>query len=212
MRTTDLIEALSADQATPPARLGRGFLWALVLAVVAAAVVFEMTLGVRSDFVQALGTMRFPFKFVLTAAFGAAAATLVLRLSRPGASPRPGLILLGIAVALLAAGVAMELMMMPEQTWAPRMIGRNSMVCMTYIPIISAIPLGLVLAALRRGAPSSPALAGAVAGLLAGAVGATFYAAQCPDDSPLFVAVWYTLAIGVVAGVGAILGSRLLKW
>ncbi len=53
---------------------------------------------------------------------------------------------------------------------------------------------------------------GAAAGLLAGAIGAALYATHCPDDSPLFVATWYTLAIGFVVGLGALAGSRLLRW
>ena len=44
-----------------------------------------------------------------------------------------------------------------------------------------------------------PSLAGAVAGLAAGGVAATLYAAHCTDDSPLFVATWYTLAIAALA-------------
>lgn len=212
MRTSELIDAIAADAATPPARLGRGFAVALGVAVIAAAVVFELTLGVRSDIAAALGTVRFPFKFVLTSAFGVAAAMLALRLATPGASARPGLAMLGLAAALLALGVAADLMVLPASSWKPVMMGRNAMVCLTYVPLISALPLALMLIALRRGAPSSPTLAGAVAGLLAGAVGATFYAAQCPDDSPLFIAVWYTLAVALMTLAGAAVGSRLLKW
>jgi hypothetical protein len=65
---------------------------------------------------------------------------------------------------------------------------------------------------LRQGAPEHPALAGAAAGLFAGAIGAHLYATHCPDDSPLFVAAWYTLAIAFVVGTGALAGSRCLRW
>ncbi|GLK56983.1 hypothetical protein JOD31_003015 [Methylopila capsulata] len=212
MRTSDLIEALAADAATPPARLGRTFAFAFALAVAGAALVFAVKLGPRPDFVDALGTVRFPFKFVVTGAFGAAAALLALRLARPGASVRSGVLALGLAVAVLGAGVLAELAVTPEATWAARLVGHNWLVCLINVPVLSAIPLSALLIALRRGAPASPSLAGAVAGVVAGAIGATFYAAQCPDDSPLFVAVWYTLAIAIVATVGAVVGSRLLRW
>ena len=66
--------------------------------------------------------------------------------------------------------------------------------------------------ALRAGAPASPALAGAMAGLLAAACGATLYAFHCFDDSPLFVATWYTLAALPVVIVGAVAGHRLMRW
>jgi hypothetical protein len=38
------------------------------------------------------------------------------------------------------------------------------------------------------------------------------YALTCPDDSPLFVATWYSIAIAVVAGGAAWVGNRLLRW
>ncbi len=57
-----------------------------------------------------------------------------------------------------------------------------------------------------------PRAASALPELMAGGLGAAFYAAHCPDDSPLFVAVWYTLAIALVTGLGALAGRRLLRW
>ena len=55
-------------------------------------------------------------------------------------------------------------------------------------------------------------MAGAVAGLVAGGVGATLYAMHCTDDSPLFVALWYSLAVALVALAGAAAGRWLLRW
>lgn len=72
--------------------------------------------------------------------------------------------------------------------------------------------LGALLLALRRGAPTSPVRAGAVASLAAGAIGAALYALHCVDDSPLFVLAWYGLAIGIVTAAGAALGRRILAW
>ncbi|MEA2988814.1 MAG: hypothetical protein QOG83_1525, partial [Alphaproteobacteria bacterium] len=46
----------------------------------------------------------------------------------------------------------------------------------------------------------------------AGALGAAIYAAHCPDDSPLFIAAWYSIAIAVVAAVGAAAGRWVLRW
>ncbi len=212
MRTEKLIDALAADAGTPPAKLGRAFWTGVAAAVALCAALFFILLGPREDFSRAMTTMRFDFKFVATIAWGAAAAWLALRLARPGDDAGGAWKALLVAPALLAVAVALELAAMPRETWMPRLIGRHALVCLTYVPILSSLPLVAVLAAMRRGAPSSPARAGAVAGLLAGAVGATFYAAQCSDDSPLFVAVWYPLAIAIVMAVGAAAGSRVLRW
>jgi hypothetical protein len=43
-------------------------------------------------------------------------------------------------------------------------------------------------------------------------VGAALYALSCPDDSPLFVATWYSIAIAVVTAASAYIGSRTLRW
>ena len=51
-----------------------------------------------------------------------------------------------------------------------------------------------------------------VAGLFAGGVAAAIYAAHCPDDSPLFVALWYSLGIAIVALVGGLAGRLALRW
>jgi hypothetical protein len=55
-------------------------------------------------------------------------------------------------------------------------------------------------------------MAGAAAGLLAGGLGAVLYAIHCPDDSPLFVALWYVPAVALVVLAGAAAGSRVLRW
>ena len=50
------------------------------------------------------------------------------------------------------------------------------------------------------------------AGLAAAGVGAALYAANCTDDSPLFVGIWYPLAVAIVAASGAAIGRRWLAW
>jgi hypothetical protein len=84
--------------------------------------------------------------------------------------------------------------------------------CLVAIPAFSIPTLAALLYAMRESAPSNPTLAGAMAGLAAAGIAATYYASNCTDDSPLFVATWYTLAVAVVATAGALIGRRLLRW
>lgn len=92
------------------------------------------------------------------------------------------------------------------------LVGRNAAFCLFFIPVLSLVPLAGLLWALRSGAPESPGLAGAATGLAAGSVAAAIYAWHCPDDSPLFVATWYGLAIVGVAAAGFCIGRRWLRW
>ena len=78
--------------------------------------------------------------------------------------------------------------------------------------LLSIAPFAALLFALSEGAPAKPRLTGAVAGIAAGALAATLYAMHCTDDSPLFVATWYTIGIGIMALAGSVLGERLLRW
>jgi hypothetical protein len=93
-----------------------------------------------------------------------------------------------------------------------RLVGNNSKVCLIAIPLLSLPPLAAALIGLRHGAPARPAVAGAVAGLAAAGLAATLYASHCTDDSPLFVATWYTVATALVTAIGAFIGSRVLRF
>lgn len=212
MKTEDLIRAIATDAGRRPLPLRRSGLMTGALAAAVAGLVFFYLLGPRPDFADALQTMRFAFKFALTLTLAACAFLLLDALLRP-AGPAPArLRWLAIVPLLLAVAVALELLAVPSSEWITRLVGTNSRVCLTFIPLIGAGPLALCLFFLRHGAPTRPALAGAAAGLLAGSLAAFFYAAHCPDDSPLFVATWYTIAILILTGIGALLAPRIARW
>ncbi len=78
---------------------------------------FFSTIGIRSDIMNALETVRFPFKFVVTLALAVTATGLTLRMARPGAPPGPWIWGLAAAPLLLLLGVLAELLVMPEATW-----------------------------------------------------------------------------------------------
>ncbi|ESX31563.1 MULTISPECIES: NrsF family protein [unclassified Mesorhizobium] len=212
MRTEDLIKALDADTSSKAMPLRSAWLMAAAAAAVIAALVFFLTIGPRPDIMTAMHTMRFLAKFVFTIVLAVTAFGLVRALATPGASTARAAAWMLAAPLLVAVAVALELFMVPEPMWSTRMVGSNMMICMGFIPLIGIGPLAVFLWMLRYGAPTRPVLAGAVAGLLAGGLAATFYAAHCFDDSPLFVATWYTLAIAVLAGLGALGGRFFVRW
>ncbi|MDQ0513005.1 NrsF family protein [Ancylobacter amanitiformis] len=212
MKTDDLIRAMAADTGRRSMPMDTAWRLAGVLAFVLAGAVFLVALGPRPDALASLETARFVFKFVVTLALVASAFALVRALARPGGGGGSLLAWLAVPPLLLVVAVALELFAVPASEWMTRLVGVNSQVCLTFIPLIGAAPLGVFLLALRHGAPTRPRLSGAVAGLVAGGLAAAFYAAHCPDDSPLFVATWYSLAIAGLAAVGALAAPLVARW
>ncbi|WDZ79582.1 NrsF family protein (plasmid) [Ensifer adhaerens] len=212
MDTNELIKALAADARRPGLTMNATWRGAAAGALMLAGLVFFMMLGPRPDIATAVETVRFLFKFVVTIALAAAAFATMRVAAWPEAELRRMLPYLGVAPALVLAGVVLELIALPSDAWGTKLIGTNSMLCLTFIPLIGLAPLALFLLALRHGAPSRPSLSGALAGLAAGGIAATFYAAHCPDDSPLFVATWYTIAILGLTLLGAIAARWAIRW
>jgi hypothetical protein len=212
MDTDQLIRSLAADGSHRARPVG----FVLALALLAAAPVsismFFMGLGVRPDVMSAMHNPFFDLKFAVTLTLAISAISLSLHLSRPEASVRGWIWLLMIPAALLIAGISGEMMMPQRLPMMTRLVGSNSRICMTAIPIMSLPLLAAALVGLRHGAPSRPAVAGAIAGMLSAGLAATLYASHCTDDSPLFVATWYTLSTALVTMIGALAGSRLLRF
>lgn len=211
MDTDQLIRTLAADNAR-----ARPVGFVLALALLAAAPVsllmFFTELGVRPDVMTAMRNPFFDLKFAVTLALATSAILVSLHLSRPEASMRGWGWLFMIPVGLLVAGISGEMMMPQRLPMMTRLVGNNSRLCMTAIPLMSLPLLVAALIGLRHGAPTRPAVAGAIAGLLSAGLAATLYASHCTDDSPLFVATWYTIATALVTAIGAMAGSRVLRF
>jgi hypothetical protein len=212
METDQLIRTLAADNAHRARPVGLVLALALLAAAPVSLAMFFAALGLRPDFMTAMHNPFFDLKFLVTLALAISAIAVSLHLSRPEAVPRGWAWLLAIPVGLLVIGIASEMMLPQRLPMMTRLIGSNSRVCMTAIPLLSLPLLAAALIGLRHGAPARPALAGALAGMLSAGLAATLYAAQCTDDSPLFVATWYTIATAMVAAIGALVGSRMLKF
>jgi len=212
MKTDDLIARLAADQPPPRRPAGLSLALATGLAILCAFAAMLLTMGLRPDFTQALGTWRFDMKFVVTLSLAASAFFLLRRAIYPEAFARAPLWIMLVAPALLAAAVAYELSVLPASAWRPALVGSNWVHCLVLVPVFGILPLVLALWAIRQGAPTRPALTGFLAGLLAGGLGAAAYAANCPDDSPLFVMTWYPVGILGLGALGALAGARLLRW
>jgi hypothetical protein len=212
VKTSDFISALAADPVPEPIRLGRRLAAALAIGFVCSVALYCLLLGPRPDVAAASGTMRFWMKFVDSFAFALPTLLLTLRLAYPDAKPRALALWLLAPFILLAAGVVVELLVVPQSEWMSRLMGATAIHCMITIPMLAAPVLAALIVALRPGAPLYPGLTGAIAGAASAGVGALVYASSCPGDSPLFVATWYPIATLICMGVGALAGRWFLAW
>ncbi|MCA1456786.1 DUF1109 domain-containing protein [Bradyrhizobium sp. BRP22] len=212
MDTDQLIRTLAADNTQRERPVGFALMLALLAAAPVSLLMFFTELGVRPDVMTAMRNPFFDLKFAVTIALAASAIAVSLHLSRPEASLRGFGLWLLVPAGLLVAGISGEMMMPQRAPMMTRLVGNNSRACLISIPLMSLPMLAGALLGLRHGAPARPAVAGAIAGLVAAGLAATLYASHCTDDSPLFVATWYTLGTIVVAAIGALIGSKVLRY
>lgn len=168
--------------------------------------------GPRPDLDIATVTPSFWAKAAFTLALGAAGVFALVRLARPeGAAPGAAVAVVAVVSAMgMAAGLQFALA--PPSLRMPLLLGSTWATCPWLIMMLSVPVLSGSLWALRAMAPTRLRLAGAFAGLTSGALSALVYAISCDEVGLPFVFVWYGLAIAVVTIVGALLGSRLLRW
>ncbi|HEY3797019.1 MAG TPA: DUF1109 domain-containing protein [Caulobacteraceae bacterium] len=212
MKTADLIQALSAD-ATPVRRApvapwlaGAGLAGAAI-----ALAVLAMWLGFR-PLHAAMRLPSFWMKAGYTLLLALAGLVATSRLGHPGARIGAALALAALPIAALAMMAMHETMRAPPAAMPALWLGQTWAICPVRILLLSLPAFALALWALRRAAPTRLALAGAAAGLFAGAAGATVYGLYCQEHTAAFVVLWYTLGIGLVGALGALAGPRFLRW
>ena len=203
----DLAREAGSQPARTPASLERRLLLMAVLSLATAACLVVLVCGVRPNLTETLLTKPFLQKVLSMLALACGSWLLVRDAAFPGGPRfRIGAILPAVIVLLLGAVTdASGLSLMGRSS-------RSVPVCVSTIFLISLPALAMLMSTLRIGAPTRPRLAGATAGLLAGALGAAAYALTCRNDAGGFVAIWYTSAVLLVMAAGATLGKRALAW
>lgn len=211
MKTETLIELLAREAGPAPRHLARKRLArALAAGAFASTALALMLFG---PLPAAFWATPAPwFKLAYAGALTLTAGHLASRLSHPGASAKAGWRTLGAVVFIMAAVGLAALALAPPEERATALLGNSWQSCPWRVLGLSLPALVASLWALRGLAPTSPVAAGLAAGLLAGSVGALGYSLVCPEPSPTFVALWYSLGIVLAGALGAGLGARTLRW
>lgn len=206
MKTEDLIARLSADlpDARPNPVLSDRSVMLLALPLALATIALSVVMyGIRVDG-PANGLLGLTIWSVL-AVFGLYTFKRI-RLPDSLAWPTVRAPVLAFVMLLLVLAVLSR--------WTSESVFRLDYLvhCLQTIGLLACLPFVGFSVLMRRGAPASPVLAGALSGLAAGAIGALAYSVSCPIDDPLASLVTHGLTVLALTGVGALIGWRLYAW
>lgn len=213
MRTDDWIDALATGlEPVPAGQPARRLTVALALGTVLAVLAVVLGYGVRPDWADALQQPVMWLKLGFPGLLAAAAAVVLWRLSVPGRLPG-ALAWAWLPLTLAMSGLGLWVLMRAEASQRNMLwMGQTWGSCTLSIAAVSVPVLAALLLAVRTLAPTQLRWAGAMAGVLSGASGTLAYAIHCPEMAVPFLALWNTLAIALMALLGAWLGPRTLRW
>jgi len=215
MKTDQLIDMLSTnlEPIKNGGQVGKAFAIALVIGGAASFCLMLATVGMRTaasdGFHPAFLVLKLLFMLVLIAV----GTALLAQLIRPGQDGRRLYKVVFLPVLFVGLIGVVTLAFQPSSAaWGRMILGTQWATCVLCIPLFAIIPFAALIWALRKGAPTNLTRTGAIAGLVAGALGAVAYAFHCPDDSLPFIAIWYGAMVMLCAWIGARLGPWLLRW
>lgn len=212
MNTHELIAMLASDPRADAAAADRRFFTRLAPGPVLALLLMLLVLGPRPDLAAAMALPMFWVKLALPASIALAAWLLLRRLGLPGARLGRSPVAAAVPLLLVWSAGAAVLWNAPAGERLGLLLGQTWVQCPVSITLLALPALAFALWALRGMAPTRLPLAGAAAGLFAGAAAAFAYAFHCPELEAPFLAVWYALGMLIPAALGALLGRRMLHW
>jgi hypothetical protein len=209
----DLIDRLVADLAPTPAHAAaRRLATGIGAGLIVSAILMLAWLGPRPDMMPAMGTAAFWIKFAFTLLLALAGIAAASRMARPAGMATPPVMVTGAVFAVIVVLALAQFTGTPAADHPALLLGGSALVCPWYIMALALPVLAGAFWAMRGLAPTRLTLAGAMAGLAAGAVGAFVYSFHCTESAVPFVAIWYTLGIAGATLLGSLLGRLTLRW
>jgi hypothetical protein len=213
MKTDELISMLATGVEPVDRYLAaKRFGGALTFGAMGALAIVIFGYGVRRDIAILLDAPLFWAKLAWPTCLAVAALAATVRLGRPGRVIGGWWVGLATPLALVWLAALLALWLAPPGTREHLVMGRTWRACSFNIALISVPAFAAALWATRALAPTRLRLTGAVAGLIAGTIGALAYCLRCPEMSVPFWATWYLIGMSIPTAAGALLGPTLLRW
>lgn len=212
MMQNDFDIAALVDDLRPSKPVKTGAMLALSGMIMCAALIAVIAIaGARADLIAGVPGPMLLIRTGILALLGFGTAVSVLAMAKPSVGRSHSGWKTAIAAAMIfpVGGVIAAATGDTAYASAPVTAG---MECLFYSLVGgSAIAVPMVLA-LRKGAPVSPPRAGWLVGVAAGGLGALAYNFHCPFDSLTYIGLYYTVAVGVCAGLGRLIVPGLIRW
>ena len=213
MKTGDLIFRLTNDLVpVEPNAVSKRLNRALMVGVTASTALLVVLYGIRSDMPELILTPMFWVRLAFPLATIATAMKLAERLARPGAPLKLAWFAVTLPFITMLLVAAFIVLSTPLGYRLQLIVGTTWRVTTANIVLLSLPSLAAVMRAMKGLAPTRLTLAGAGAGLLAGAQGLLVYSLYCSEMSVPFWGVWYVLGIIITAGIGALFAPLYLRW
>ncbi len=208
----DFIDALVGDLRPVRAmRARRG----LFLALAAMAVTIALTialLGLRPDVAAGNFQPLFLFANGLLLAVGLGSAFAAVRMGMPRVGQSSQGWKWGVGIAGLLPVAALIMLASGTEAMPADLVTSHEIKCVVMGLLLGLLTATMLVAWLRRGAPTSAQRAGLLVGLASGSVGMLAFAFHCPIDSFYHVGLWHALPVVLGGVIGRLVVPRLIRW
>lgn len=213
MKTDALVELLSTQvEPVKATHLRRTLLLSLAVGIGITVCLMLALFGIPAYAFGAADLGIQAISFLFTLSLVVIGAGFLVSVARPGEPGRKGVLLMGLVFLILLSAGLIALTLSPRAAWDAMLFSPQWRMCLICIPLFALAPFAALIWALRRAAPTHPALTGATAGMIAAASGAAIFSCCIPGSSLPFVTVWYGGTILLCALAGAVMGPWFLRW
>jgi len=213
MKTDELVELLSIQVEPVTATHLRRTLWLSLAVGIGVTVCLMLALfGVPAYAFGATNLRIQAVSFLFTLSLVAIGARFLVAVAQPGEPGHKAFLLMGLVFLVLLSAGLIALTLSPRAAWHAMLFSPQWSMCLICIPLFALAPFAALIWALRRAAPTHPALSGATAGIVAAASGAAIFSCCIPGSSLPFVTVWYGGVILLCALAGAVISPWFLRW
>jgi hypothetical protein len=209
---SDYIDALVGDLKPVRAMRAREGLALATIAGGATIVLTAALLGLRTDVAAGRFSPLFLFAngLLLAVALGSAIAVVRMGMPRVGHTSHGWKWVLAISGLLPAAALIM--LTSGTETMPAAIVTRHEINCIAMGLLLGLLTATVLVAWLRRGAPTSTQRAGLLVGLASGSIGMLAFALHCPFDSFYHVGLWHALPVVLGGVLGRLIVPPLIRW